>query len=273
LYSGDVGTYTAGDGLDVTGGGEFSTDLKANGGLEISSTELSVAQGISQYDVAQLGAGVVDTDFLQIDGTSVVGKSASEVAAAIEASIDAVGTIASGTWQGDAVAAAYMAQGTTSAKGALEIATSAEINTSTDADRAMTPDLFAASNYGIRYVQIMAVAKATDLEVADGIAYFHVPAGLNGMDLVEVHAECFTAPVGAGLVIEISNNGAATQMLSTNLTIDAGATGSDTAGTPAVIDTSNDDLDTDDLIQINCTQIGSSTAGAGLLVTMGFRIP
>ena len=92
------------------------------------------------------------------------------------------------------------------------------------------------------------------------------------MDLVEVHAECFTAPVGAGLVIEISNNGAATQMLSTNLTIDAGATGSDTA-TSAVIDTSNDDLDTNDLIQINCTQVGSSTAGSGLLVTMGFRIP
>ena len=96
LYSGDVGTYTAGDGLDVSGGGEFSTDLVSNGGLEIQSTELSVAQGISQYDVAQFGAGVVDTDFLQIDGTSVVGKSASEVAAAIEASIDAVGTLAAG---------------------------------------------------------------------------------------------------------------------------------------------------------------------------------
>jgi|19_taG_2_1085344.scaffolds.fasta_scaffold01886_5 hypothetical protein len=89
-------TYTAGDGLDVSGGGEFSTDLVSNGGLEIQSTELSVAQGISQYDVAQFGAGVVDTDFLQIDGTSVVGKSASEVAAAIEASIDAVGTLAAG---------------------------------------------------------------------------------------------------------------------------------------------------------------------------------
>ena len=79
LYSGDVGTYTAGDGLDVSGGGEFSVDLKANGGLEISSTELSVAQGISQYDVAQFGAGVADDDFLRIDGTAVEGRSASEV--------------------------------------------------------------------------------------------------------------------------------------------------------------------------------------------------
>ena len=189
------------------------------------------------------------------------------------ANLVTVGTIGTGVWQGTAVAADYMAQGTTSAKGALEIATTAEINTSTDADRAMTPDLYAASNYGIRYVQIMAVAKATALTVTDGLAYFHVPAGMDGMDLVEVHAEVFTAPVGSTATFEISLNGASTQMLSTNITIDAGETGSDSAATAAVINASTDDVDTNDLIQINCTQVGSSTAGSGLLVTMGFRIP
>jgi len=71
-------TYTAGDGLDLTGTA-FSTDLKSNGGLEIDSTELSVAQGISQYDVAQFAASVVDNDFLKIDGTAVEGRSAAEV--------------------------------------------------------------------------------------------------------------------------------------------------------------------------------------------------
>ncbi len=71
-------TYSAGDGLDLSGT-TFSTDLKTNGGLEIQSTELSVAQGISQYDVAQFAAGVADDDFLRIDGTSVEGRSASEV--------------------------------------------------------------------------------------------------------------------------------------------------------------------------------------------------
>ena len=77
-------TYTAGDGLDLTGTA-FSTDLKSNGGLEIDSTELSVAQGISQYDVAQFAASVVDDDFLRIDGTSVEGRSASEVLSDIAA--------------------------------------------------------------------------------------------------------------------------------------------------------------------------------------------
>ncbi len=39
-------TYTAGDGLDLTGS-EFSTDLKSNGGLVIESTELAVDLGAS----------------------------------------------------------------------------------------------------------------------------------------------------------------------------------------------------------------------------------
>ena len=85
-------TYTAGDGLDLTGTA-FSTDLMANGGLEIQSTELSVAQGISQYDVAQFAAGVVDDDFLRISTTSVEGRSASEVLSDIAALPLAGGTM------------------------------------------------------------------------------------------------------------------------------------------------------------------------------------
>ena len=110
-------TYTAGDGLDLSGT-TFSTDLKANGGLEIDTTELSVAQGISQYDVAQFTTGVVDNDFLRVDGTAVEGRSASEVLTDIgasptagNASLVTVGTISSGTWNGTAVAAGYVGSG------------------------------------------------------------------------------------------------------------------------------------------------------------------
>ena len=85
-------TYTAGDGLDLSTT-TFSTDLLANGGLEIQSTELSVAQGISQYDVAQFAAGVVDDDFLRISTTSVEGRSASEVLSDIAALPLAGGTM------------------------------------------------------------------------------------------------------------------------------------------------------------------------------------
>ena len=110
-------TYTAGDGLDLTGTA-FSTDLLANGGLEIQSTELSVSQGISQYDVPQFTTGVVDNDFLRVDGTAVEGRSASEVLTDIgasptagNASLVTVGTVSSGTWNGTAVAAGYVGSG------------------------------------------------------------------------------------------------------------------------------------------------------------------
>ena len=110
-------TYTAGDGLDLSGT-TFSTDLKANGGLEIDTTELSVAQGISQYDVAQFTTGVADNDFLRVDGTAVEGRSASEVLTDIAASpvagsssIVTVGTVTTGAWQGTAVNATYVGSG------------------------------------------------------------------------------------------------------------------------------------------------------------------
>ena len=85
-------TYTAGDGLGLSGT-EFSTDLMSNGGLEIQSAELSVAQGISQYDVPQFAASVVDNDFLRIATTSVEGRSAAEVLSDIAALPLAGGTM------------------------------------------------------------------------------------------------------------------------------------------------------------------------------------
>jgi len=92
----------------------FAIDLTANGGLEPSAAgaagTLQVAQGISQYDVAQFTTGVVDDDFLRIDGTAVEGRSASEVLTDIGASpvagsssIVTVGTLSSGTIEGTSV--------------------------------------------------------------------------------------------------------------------------------------------------------------------------
>ena len=271
--TGDITGVTAGVGLSgggSSGGVTLTLDLS-----ELSTVTPADGDFFSTLDSDGANEQKTTTTALAtlFAGTGLSASSSVLSVDAAQSQITTVGTIGTGVWQGTAVAAGYMAQGTTSAKGALELATTAEINTSTDADRAMTPDLYAASNYGIRYVQIMAVAKATALTVTDGLAYFHVPAGMDGMDLVEVHAEVFTAPVGSTATFEISLNGASTQMLSTNITIDAGETGSDSAATAAVINASTDDVDTDDLIQINCTQVGSSTAGSGLLVTMGFRIP
>ena len=159
-------------------------------------------------------------------------------------------------------------------EGLVELATAAEINTSTDAARVMTPGAFSDSIYGSRYISLTPTAPGTALTTGDNKAYQHIPADLNGMDLASVHAEVATAPAGSTSIIEVSNNGASTQMLSTNITIDASETGSDTAATAAVIQTNgNEAVATNDVVQVNITQVGSSTAGSGLVVTLGFRIP
>ena len=86
--TGDIEGVTAGDG--ISGGGTSGTvtvavDLGTNSGLEISSNKLQIAKGISQHDTAQFAAGVVDDDFLRVDGTTIEGRSASEVLSDISA--------------------------------------------------------------------------------------------------------------------------------------------------------------------------------------------
>jgi len=181
-----------------------------------------------------------------------------------------------GTLETDALTiggTAILAQATAAGVGAVELATYQEIDTSEDASRVMTPDAFAASNYGLRYIQVIVVASGTAIAPTDGYAHIHIPAGLNGMDLAEVHAEVNTAPAGSTAIIEISKNGASTQMLSTNLTIDATETGSDEATAAVIKSDGTEAVATNDVVQVNVTQVGSTTAGSGLIVTLGFRIP
>jgi hypothetical protein len=132
-------TYTAGDGLDLTGTA-FSTDLKSNGGLEIDSTELSVAQGISQYDVAQFAAGVVDDDFLRISTTSVEGRSASEVLSDIAALPLAGGTMTGTIACADQLVARPELKDYSETKTALSAAASVAIDIENGNVFTITPD-------------------------------------------------------------------------------------------------------------------------------------
>ena len=230
-----AGTVTGSLGVVVDSNKDIGTfrNITLSGELDAGSLDVS-----GNVDID----GTLETDALTIDGTAIV------------------------------------AQASLTAVGGVEIATTAEINTSDDALRVMTPDLFAASNYGIRYVALPVGTPATALTAADNKAYFHVPAGMNGMDLVEAHAEVATAPGGAVLIIDIYNATDSASMLdggNDRLTIDAGETGSDSANDPVVIATGADDIATNDVIRVDVKQIGSTGGqpGAGLVVTLGFRIP
>ena len=103
--------------------------------------------------------------------------------------------------------------------------------------------------------------ETTDL--TNGIAKATFPMATTGT-LTAVKATVTTAPVGSNLIVDI--NEAGTSVLSTKLSIDDGEKTSATAATPAVI--SDSALANDAEMTIDIDQVGSSTAGTGLKVTL-----
>lgn len=152
--------------------------------------------------------------------------------------------------------------------GKVELATIAETTAGTDTGRAITPDGLAGSTiFGQKTVQIMVFEQATDWAIGDGKAYFVVPQSMNGMNIVRVHARVITAGTTGTSDIQIRNVTDSQDILSTKLTIDSAETGSDTAATAAVINTSYDDLATNDLIAIDIDAT-STTKPKGLILTI-----
>ena len=122
------------------------------------------------------------------------------------------------------------------------------------------------------YVQFIVFDFTTDVATGDGKFYFHVPPEMDGMNLTYVHAKVITAGTTGTTDIQLHNVTQATDMLTTKLTVDSGETGSDTAATPAVIDTANDDMAENDCLRGDVDAV-STTAPQGLIVTFGAALP
>jgi len=167
----------------------------------------------------------------------------------------------------------------TVATGVVELASVAEVNTGTDAGRVVSPDTLAGSYAGTKQVSVYAVEAATALTTGDGKAYFRIPTTLNGMNLVSCAAAVIAKSTSGLPTIQIARGrqSSATSahtfadMLTTKVTIDANEFDSKDAATAAVIDGSNDDVLTGDLIRIDVDVAG--TAATGLIVTLSFRLP
>ena len=156
----------------------------------------------------------------------------------------------------------------------VELATSAETTTGTDATRSVTPDGFAASDYGTRIIELQVVLNSVDTSTGDDKAdwFFRVPAEINGWDIVDVYAWVGTAGTTGTTDIQLHNVTSAADILTTKLTIDSGETDTSTAATPAVINTAEDDLATGDKIRVDLDAI-STTAAKGLGVGIVVRLP
>ena len=114
-------------------------------------------------------------------------------------------------------------------------------------------------------IQLAVSDEDTDLTTGTAKLTFRMPFAMTlftGSD--GVRASLSTAPVGSVLTVDINEGG--TTILSTKLTIDASEKTSTTAATAVVVSDVN--LADDAEITIDIDGIGSSTAGAGLKVTL-----
>jgi hypothetical protein len=214
-------------------------------------------------------------------GTAATVTGGTQAAITSAANLVTVGTIGTGVWQGTVVAAAYLPDAGVAAQGVVELATAAETTTGTSAALAVTPDGLSQSVvFGTRYVQCVVVDSGTDIAEGNGKFFFHIPAGLNGMNLVETHARVATAGSGSAIQVQLflntSTTNAATgnDMLTNLLTIDDGELDSSDSSVTEDIDENYDDVDTNDMIRIDVDgNGGDSTIAKGLIVTLGFRLP
>lgn len=121
---------------------------------------------------------------------------------------------------------------------------------------------------GTRYMSFQLNTDVA-LNAGEDALRFRIPAALNGWNVSSIAA---SRKSGTGIPsIGLRNVTDGVEVLSTNVTIDSGETDSSTAATPAVIDTSHDDVATGDQFAIDVDVAGTATLYA--YVEVGFLKP
>lgn len=113
------------------------------------------------------------------------------------------------------------------------------------------------------------VDDATAVTVGEGKFKLTVTASLNGKRLLAPVATVSVAPTGTGLAFGI-RKGAATEMLSTGLTVDTTKVSSTASAAQPVVNAANAAVATDDVISIDVDTADSNAADRGATVWLGF---
>lgn len=192
---------------------EGGTGLTAIGGTN------TLLYTTTANNIAAITTG--NNGILVTDGSGVPSIS-STLPSAVQANITAVGTIASGTWEGGVIAEAYLENqsgtntgdevpATDTVAGIVELATNAETITGTDTNRATTPAgvaaaIAAALTSSLDYMGgYNASTNSPDLDVS--------PSGVKKGDVYTVTADgtFYTAQVRAGDILIAEADDAATE--------------------------------------------------------------
>ena len=155
--------------------------------------------------------------------------------------------------------------------GGLQLVTGAE-----GAGKHLLSDANGVGNWAVpdKVITVRVIDPGTALTSGNGKTYFTVPEEFNGMDLSGVALACYVTSTGNDPVVQLHNldhGGGATDILTTECTIDAGELNSYTAAVPVVIDGTKDDVSTGDRIRVDVDDAGTDTEGLDVIMT--FSMP
>ena len=120
-------------------------------------------------------------------------------------------------------------------------------------------------------IELKVIDDTTTLTTGDGKVIVCIPSALGGCDLTGAHAFVSTVSSSGTPTIQIRNVTQTADMLSTRITIDASEFTSYSAAAAPVIDTSNDDVASGDLIAVDVDVAGTGAKGLGVILT--FTLP
>ena len=172
--------------------------------------------------------------------------------------------------KGEYGALAGVTTATTDTSGINMLASSSDINAGTTDNLMLGTNLFAKSNYGIRFVYA-ALNGSTALAAGDK-AYFPIPAEMTGWNLVEARAACGANSSSDATVFTVKKGGGTQTLLSTNITIDPTLLDSLGSSDQPVISSSDNPVTSTDIIEVAAT----SDCGAGMTyagVLTGWQLP
>ena len=122
-------------------------------------------------------------------------------------------------------------------------------------------DTYLKTQADSRQMIIKVIGDLDTLITGDGQITITIPALLNGYNLVEVAAAVYTVSSSGTPTVQVRNVTDSQDMLTTRITIDTNEYSSYTAAVAAVINTSYDDVATNDRIAIDVDVAGTGTKG------------
>lgn len=124
-----------------------------------------------------------------------------------------------------------------------------------------------------KFLHLEVFDAATATATGNGKKYFIVPDELDRWNLRDIKAVVASGGTGAGtLSVQVHNVSTSQDMLSTVLSVDAGEPTSETAATPAVINTTYDLVEKGQYLRIDVDSVHGTTPANGLFLTLSFGI-